>query len=241
MSPRIYTVAPLALIYFYVWGRLSRPSSPPESGRWSARNLIAYFAAGSVVALLYYQLAPQWIIAGWALAVVALIVAALLLDQEIFLEQTVLLTAGIAIRGVAHNVFGSSYFTSGGWRGKFSVISLTSALLFATLPIAFSAPTKTYCSEPKLSGVQRRIYACRKIGVATRNVNFVLLHQPANYLRIERIGMKDHAHTLHCRQPESSRESEGMEEGEDAKNLVASAKHEHLGNLADVRHDVEMR
>jgi hypothetical protein len=137
MSPRIYTVAPLALIYFYVWARLSRPSAQADFGRWSASNVMAYFAAGSVVALLYYQLAPQWIIAGWAVVIVALIVAALFLDHEVFLEQTALLTAAIAIRGLAHNVFGSSYFTSGGWRGKFSVISLTSALLFATLPIAF--------------------------------------------------------------------------------------------------------
>lgn len=137
MSPRIYTVAPLALIYFYVWARLSRPSAQADFGRWSASNVMAYFTAGSVVALLYYQLAPQWIIAGWAVVIVALIVAALFLDHEVFLEQTALLTAAIAIRGLAHNVFGSSYFTSVGWRGKFSVISLTSALLFATLPIAF--------------------------------------------------------------------------------------------------------
>jgi uncharacterized membrane protein len=137
MSPRIYTVAPLALIYFYVWARLSRPRTEPEFGRWSVSNVIAYFGAGSFVALLYYQLAPQWVIAGWALAAVALLIAALMFDEEVFLEQTTLLTAGIALRGLAHNVFGSSYFIGGGWRGKFSVLSLTCALLFAALPVAF--------------------------------------------------------------------------------------------------------
>lgn len=160
MSPRIYTVAPLALIYFYVWARLSRPGTQSDFGRWSASNAIAYLGAGSVVALLYYQLAPQWIIAGWALMVVALIVAALLLDQEVFLEQTALLTAGIAIRGPAHNVFGSSYFTSGGWRGKFSVISLTSALLFATLPIAFRIRSR-YMDRPRGSFLVRFLAARR--------------------------------------------------------------------------------
>ncbi len=137
LSPRIYTVVPLTLIYFYVWARLSRPGSEPEVGGWSASNLIAYFGTGSVVALLYFQLAPQWIIAGWALVVVGLMVAALVLDQEVFLEQTALLTAGIVAQGLAYNIFGSSYFISGGWRGKFSVLTLTSGLLFAALPMAF--------------------------------------------------------------------------------------------------------
>ncbi len=137
LSPRIYTVVPLTLIYFYVWARLSRPGSEPEVGGWSARNLIAYFGTGSVVALLYYQLPPEWIIAAWALVVVGLMVAALVLDEEVFLEQTALLTAGIVVRGLSQNIFGSSYFINGDWRGKFSVLSLTSALLFASLPISF--------------------------------------------------------------------------------------------------------
>jgi hypothetical protein len=160
MSPRIYTVAPLALIYFYVWARLSRPGAQPEFGRWSASNVIAYFGAGSVVAILYYQLAPQWIIAGWALVVVGLVVAALLLDQEVFLEQTALLTAAIAVRGLAHNIFGASYFTSGGWRGKFSAIALTSALLFATLPIAFRICSR-FKDRPRGSLLARALAARR--------------------------------------------------------------------------------
>ncbi len=137
LGPRFYTVAPLALIYFYIWARLSRGSSRPEPGQWPASNLIAYLGSCTVVALLYYQLPPQWIIAGWSVAVVALMLSALALDEEVFLEQTSLLTVGIVVRGVTHNIFGSSHFTNEGWQGKFSVISLTSAVLFATLPIAF--------------------------------------------------------------------------------------------------------
>lgn len=160
ISPRIYTVIPLTLIYFYVWARLSRPGTQPEFGRWSASNLMAYFGTGSLVALLYYQLAPQWIIAGWALAVVALMAAALVLDQEVFLEQTALLTAGIAVRGVAHNIFGASYFTSGGWNGKFSVLSLTSALLFASLPMAFRIRNR-YRGRPRGSFISHHLGARR--------------------------------------------------------------------------------
>lgn len=137
ISPRVYSVVPLTLIYFYIWSRSQSTKVEPEFGRAFASHLTAYFGTASVVALLYYELAPQWIIAGWAFVVVALMAAALMLDREVFLEHTTLLTASIFVRGLAHNVFGSSYFVGGGWRGKFSVVSLTSALLFASLPMAF--------------------------------------------------------------------------------------------------------
>jgi uncharacterized membrane protein len=160
ISPRIYTIVPLAMIYFYVWARLSRPNSEPDFGSWSAGNLIAYFGAGSVVALLYYQLPPQWIIVGWAWVVVALMVAALVFDKEVFLQQTALLSIGILVRGLAHNIFGSSYFTSGGWQGKFSVIAITSALLFAALPLAFRIRSR-YADRPRGSSLAHFLAARR--------------------------------------------------------------------------------
>ena len=160
ISPRIYTIVPLAIIYFYVWARLSQRNSELDSGRWPPSNLIVYFGTGSVVALLYYQLTPQWIIAGWALVVVALMVAALVFDKEVFLEQTPLLTGGIIVRGVAHNIFGSSYLIRGGWHGKFSIISLTSALLFAILPIAFRIRNR-YVDRPHGSILVRYLGARR--------------------------------------------------------------------------------
>jgi hypothetical protein len=160
MSPRIFTVVPLTLIYIYVWARMVRPSTQPEFGRWPIINLIAYFGTGSIIALLYYQLAAQWVIAGWALVVVALTVAALVVDKEVFLEQATLLTAGIVARGLAHNIFSSSYFVSGGWRGKFSVVLITSALLFAALPVAFRIRSR-YQERPQGSYLVRYLAARR--------------------------------------------------------------------------------
>lgn len=169
ISPRIYTILPLAIIYFYVWARLSQRNSEPDFGRRSASNLIAYFGTGSVVALLYYQLTPQWIIVGWALVVVALMIVALVFDKEVFLEQTALLSIGIVVRGLAHNIFGSSYFVSGGWQGKFSIISLTSALLFAALPMAFRIRSR-YVNRPHSSILVRYL--------ATRRPDQILFFVP---------------------------------------------------------------
>ena len=99
-------------------------------------NLIAYFGAGCVTALLYFEVSAEWIIFAWGLMVLALMVASLLLKQEVFLHQAELLVAGIAGRGIAHNIYGGSYFVAGGWRGNIAVLSLTAALLLALLPIA---------------------------------------------------------------------------------------------------------
>ena len=62
LSPRIYTVAPLALIYIYVWWRLQSNQKIEAMGRWKASDILAYFGAGSVASLLYYQTAAEWIV-----------------------------------------------------------------------------------------------------------------------------------------------------------------------------------
>jgi hypothetical protein len=136
ISPRIYTVVPLAMAYFFVWAQLqSRKVQPGAAGRMIT-NLIAYFGAGCVTALLYFEVPAEWIIFAWGLMVLALMASSLLLKQEVFLHQAELLVAGIAGRGIAHNIYGGSYFVAGGWRGNIAVLSLTAALLLALLPIA---------------------------------------------------------------------------------------------------------
>jgi len=87
-------------------------------------------------------------------------VAALALDNEVFLEQTALLTAAIVVRGLTHNIFGSSYFIGGGWHGKLSILFLTSATLLATLPLAFRVRNR-YRDRPSGSFLARCLAARR--------------------------------------------------------------------------------
>jgi hypothetical protein len=157
LSPRIYTVAPLALIYFYVWARIQSGQEKAEMGRWKASDILAYFGAGSIASLLYYQTAAEWIVVAWAIMAVILFLATLFLDKEVFLEQAALLAVGIVGRGLAHNIFGSSYFVADGWRGNFMVLSLTAALLLSALPVAFHL-RKRYAS---CSGRSLRILAVK--------------------------------------------------------------------------------
>jgi len=157
LSPRVYSVAPLALIYFYVWARMQSGQEKAERGRWKVSDLLAYFGAGSIASLLYYQTAAEWIVVAWAIMAVILFLATLFLDKEVFLEQAALLAVCIVGRGLAHNIFGSSYFVADGWRGNFLLLSLTAALLLSALPVAFHL-RKRYAS---CSGRSLRILAVK--------------------------------------------------------------------------------
>jgi hypothetical protein len=137
ISPRLYTTVPLALIYFYVWSRLRPAKAAPDAEGWNPADLIAHFGTGCVAALLYFEIAPAWIIVSWASLALVLIAAALLLGRRVFLEQAHLLVAGVVVPSLAHNIFGGSYFVAGEWHGRFSILSITAALLLAGLPIAF--------------------------------------------------------------------------------------------------------
>jgi hypothetical protein len=137
VSPRIYTVVPIALIHFYVWAQLqSNRDGAHRERRW-AGNALAWFGTGSIAALLYFQTGGEWVVVAWAVLALVLMTASWLLDKEVFLQQAALLVGGITVRGVTHNIFGGSYFVTGGWTGNFAVLSLASALLLAGLPIAF--------------------------------------------------------------------------------------------------------
>jgi hypothetical protein len=137
LSPRVYTVAPIALIYFFVWWQLQSTKAGEKVSRWSPADLIAYLGTASVIALIYFEARPEWIVAAWSVAALALMIACLLLKREVFLHQAELLAVGIVVRALAHNIYGASYFTATGWRGSIGVVSATAALLLVALLPAF--------------------------------------------------------------------------------------------------------
>jgi hypothetical protein len=154
ISPRIFTVVPIALIFFFVWARLQSEKITSEIGRWSPCDLIAYFGTVCIAAVLYFDTPVEWIVVTWAALALVLVITTWLLDKEVFLQQAVLLTLGIAGRGIAHNIYGGSYFSADGWRGNFAVLLITSALLLTTLPVTFRL-RKRYADYPIESRLSR--------------------------------------------------------------------------------------
>jgi hypothetical protein len=137
-GPRMYTILPLVLIFFFVYAQL--PQKEEDTGRdrrWHFDVLLAYLGTATVVALFYFQFPIEWVITSWAAVVFALLGAALLLDRPIFLHQGLLLTVAVLGRGMAHNLFGAGYFGEGDWQGRYFVLSSAAAILLASLFFAF--------------------------------------------------------------------------------------------------------
>jgi hypothetical protein len=147
ISPRIFTIVPLAIINYFVWAQLQSGEGRDGFEQRSIGNLLAWFGTGAITALLYFEISPEWIVLAWAILVVVLMLTVLTIDKELFLQQATLLVAGVVSRGIAHNIFGGSYFTAGGWRGNVAVLSFVALLLLAALPIAFRLRAR-YAEHP---------------------------------------------------------------------------------------------
>ena len=137
-GPRMYTILPLALIFFFVYAQLpDKEENTSRDRRLHFDVLLAYLGTATIVALFYFQFPIEWVVTSWAAVVFALLGAALFLDRPIFLYQGLLLTVGVLGRGMAHNLFGAGYFGKGDWQGRYFVLSSAAAILLASLFFAF--------------------------------------------------------------------------------------------------------
>ena len=137
-GPRMYTVLPLVLIFFFVYAQL--PQKEENTGRDRRLHfdaLLAYLGTATIVAFFRFQSPLEWVVTSWAAVVFALLGAALLLDRPLFLHQGLFLTVGVLARGMAHNLFGAGYFSGGDWQGRYFVLSSAAAILLASMFFAF--------------------------------------------------------------------------------------------------------
>jgi hypothetical protein len=146
-GPRMTTVAPLALIYFFVYSQM-KLSDKDEESRWSIDTILAYVGSLTIASLLYFQVPGGWIATAWSVMVFCLLAASLLLNREVFLHQGLLLSLAAFSRGVMHNLFGASYFADGTWTGRYLELGTAIFVMFAALPIALRLKNK-YLPEPK--------------------------------------------------------------------------------------------
>jgi hypothetical protein len=158
-GPRMYTILPLALIFFFVYAQL--PKEEQEIARDRRLHfdvLLAYLGTASIVALFYFQFSVERVVTWWAALVFVLLGASLALDKPIFQRQGLLLTLGVFGRGISYNLFGGTYFGSGDWTGDYLVVSSTAAILLASLFFAFRLRDH-FKPEPKSSRLARLLQA----------------------------------------------------------------------------------
>ncbi|HYL62477.1 MAG TPA: DUF2339 domain-containing protein [Candidatus Methylomirabilis sp.] len=136
-GPRMYTVLPLILIFFFVYAQLAEEQSGGRSLRFRSDVLVAYLGTAALVALFYFQFDLEWVVVSYAGIALALFATASATKREVFLHQGILVTLGTFARGMAHNLFGSSNFANGDWTGRYMIVSIAVAILLATLFFAF--------------------------------------------------------------------------------------------------------
>jgi len=141
---RLYTIAPLVLIFFFVYAQLPEKVSSKEESEEIAPDralhvdaLVACLGTAAIVALLRYEFMGEWVVTAWAALAFVLYAVGYLLGRNLFAYQGMIVTVLTFWRGVAHNLFGSGYFTEGDWKGRYVVVSVAVALLLASLAFAF--------------------------------------------------------------------------------------------------------
>jgi hypothetical protein len=144
ISPRFYTVVPIALVFFYAYWRtygLTADLAAVER-RFRADDLCCWLGTITVASLMRFELAADWVAAAWAALSFALLAIAWRSGRRIFLHQGLLVVFGVLFRTVLHNFYERSYFPAPLWESRWVTVGATIALLLASLPIAFQIRRK---------------------------------------------------------------------------------------------------
>jgi uncharacterized membrane protein len=149
ISPRFYTVAPLALGFFYAYWRLYKSEAELNRSEQKCRvaELCCWFGTITFAALMRFELDADWVAAAWAALAFGLLAIAWRSNRRVFLCQALLIAVGAVSRTALHNFYERSYFPSSGWESRWITVGAAIALLFAALPITFELRKKDEPTE----------------------------------------------------------------------------------------------
>ncbi len=149
ISPRFYTVVPIALAFFYAYWRLDATKADLTAleKRFRFAEINCWMGTIAVGSLMRFELEADWVAAAWAALAFALLAIAWRSGRKVFLYQAILFLAGVLFRTVLHNFFERSYFPAPPWESRWVTVGATVALLLGSLPIAFQMRRKDEPSE----------------------------------------------------------------------------------------------
>jgi len=137
LSPRVYTVFPIVLAFYYVYMRLEGNAEFRSDRRLRAQHLSSYLGTIALAALMRFELGPDWVIVAWAALTLALAALAYKAKRPVFLHQSYLIAFGVLFRALFHNFYERSYFAADFWHSRWWSVGTTVAILFLVLPVAF--------------------------------------------------------------------------------------------------------
>jgi hypothetical protein len=149
ISPRFYTVVPLALGFFYAYWRLQESShNLNESERkFRAADACCWLGTITFAALMRFELEADWVAGAWAALAFALLVIAWWSERRVFLYQGLMVAFGVLSRTVLHNFYERTYFPASGWESRWVTVGTAVALLLLALPFAFQLRKRNEPSE----------------------------------------------------------------------------------------------
>ena len=150
-GPRVYTIVPLALLFFYLYYRINEQADALSSAerKLKAAELFAWLGTTTIILMLRFEPPLDWVAAAWAVAAFVLMALAWWSQRRVFAHQAMLLSLGVLFRGVLHNLYERSYFVP--LKPVLSNLSTISAVafLFASLFFAFKLRKQPEESEKR--------------------------------------------------------------------------------------------
>jgi len=153
LSPRVYTVIPLAVAFYYIYESLH--GRDEDFLDWDRRQwipaLFAYLGTITLVALIRFEFDLDWVIGGWAALLLVLLALALGTGRNIFLGQAMLLNLAIVFRAAFHNFYERTYFPGASWwHSRSATVGAAVAALFLSLLFAFPLRRRLAAAPPSL-------------------------------------------------------------------------------------------
>ncbi len=138
ISPRVYTILPIAIALIYVYDRLEtrQPRNEADHRPWLP-GAFAWGALACVVTVLRFELGADVVAIAWAALTLLLVATGALSGRRVFLHIGIAVALATLFRGALHNLYERSYFPPPGKLDTWMLVGSTVAILLASLPFAF--------------------------------------------------------------------------------------------------------
>jgi len=138
ISPRLYSTVPIAAILFYAYERMREDAAGTDGERrFHVAEWCAWMGLATVVALVRFELAADWVVVAWAALAGVLMAAAWSTGRRLFLEQSLVLVVVTASRTALHNLYERNLVPAPFLYSRKLCVGATCLLLFAMLTIAY--------------------------------------------------------------------------------------------------------
>jgi uncharacterized membrane protein len=151
LAPRIWTTVPVALAFYYIYWRLTTSDGEflAADRKLRAAAIHCFLGTFTAAGIVRFGLAADWVAAGWAILVTALVAVTIKTGRRVFLHHSLLLTFGVVFRAILHNFYQRSYFPAPFWQSRVICVGAAVAALFAAIFLGRELRTEAASSRNK--------------------------------------------------------------------------------------------